>query len=122
MTAALKRRQAVAFGIAVVYSIRDHGRDLTCTPTAWTGNTVYSVNRQDGASIEFGEIDFMIDASTLKFNDVLVEPRKGARIACTLNEIACVFEIREPSTGDPAWRYSGTDRTIYRVHCKRVVG
>lgn len=83
------------------------------------GRTIFASNRQGGPRIEFGEIDFLIDAADLVLNESRTQPAEGDRIALTLRSIAYTFEIL-PVGGEPAWRWSDEYRTCYRVHCKEV--
>lgn len=88
----------------------------TLSFVAWIGRTVFASNRQNSVRIEFGEIDFLIQAGDL---GSLNEPARGDRLACTLNGVAITYEIM-PIPGEPDWRYSDPQRTRFRVHMKRV--
>lgn len=83
------------------------------------GRTIFASNRQCGVRIEFGEIDFLIDAADLVISGAATKPAEGDRIAITLRGSAYTFEIL-PISGEPAWRWSDEYRTCFRVHCKEV--
>ena len=83
------------------------------TLTAVVGRTVFASNAEGGARIEFGDRDYLIAAADLTFGT----PREGDRIT---DAAGLVFEVQEPGTGEPAWRYSDPDRTEFRIHVKRV--
>lgn len=84
------------------------------TVTAVVGRTVFSSNADGGPRVEFGDRDYLVAVADLA---ALVAPRIGDRIT---DAAGLVFEVQEPNTGEPAWRYSDPDRTEFRVHCKRV--
>lgn len=118
--AGLRRRQAETFGVSGTYSRRTKSTTHTCTPTMWLGRTGMVSNLQDAARLEWSELDLCIVASELVLDEETTTPAKGDRITLTLagNEVEMALMI--PSSGEPSWRYSDPQRTIYRVHCKRV--
>lgn len=82
----------------------------------WVGRTVFSSNTLNGARVQWGDRDYLIRVSELS----LGEPQEGDRIAETIEGVDCVFEVRTPDTGEPAWRFADPGRTMYRLHVKRV--
>lgn len=113
--AALIRRQKVAAGVEVTYvrgAVQIEGL------TAWVGRTRFaqSAPLPGGASLIWGDRDYLIAVGDL----TLGEPAEGDRIEETIEGVACVFECMVPDTGEPAWRYSDSSRTLYRLHMKQV--
>jgi hypothetical protein len=104
----LRPRLEAAAGVTVTYT----RLAASITLTAVVGRTVFSSNQIEGARVEFGDRDFLIDAAALTFG----EPQLGDRIT----EAGRVFEIVTPGTGEPAWRWSDPQHTAYRIHTKRV--
>jgi hypothetical protein len=60
--------------------------------------------------------DYLIRAENLPFGT----PRDGDRITETVDGAELTFDVQRPFTGEPAWRWSDAQRTVYRIHCKRV--
>lgn len=106
--------QAIA-GVTVTYT-----RGATSTSlTATFGRTAFSVGAeaQGAARLIWGDRDYFLIAAAMASLGV---PRHGDRIAETIDDVAVVFEVQEPPTGEPCWRWAGEDRYEYRVHVKRV--
>lgn len=102
-----------AAGVSVVYSrTGETSLNLTVVP----GRTVFASNLDGGARIEFGDRDYLIDASDLTYG----EPSLGDRIAETIDGTTTTFEIVTPNTGEPAWRWSDPAHTRWRIHTKQV--
>ena len=114
-TAFLNRSVKATHGVTVVYS---RGA-VSATLTAVVGRTVFSRNTPNGAAVEIGERDYLINVADLVLSGSAVEPVKGDRITEVINGISLVFEI-VPPLGEPAWRYSDPSRTKYRLHMKKV--
>ena len=101
-----------AAGVSVTYT-----RGVqTLSLTAVVGRTVFASNAEGGPRIEFGDRDYLVKVADL----TLGVPKVGDRVAQTVDTVAMVFEVQNPETGEPAWRYSDPARTVYRIHCKRV--
>ena len=114
-----QRRGQVAAGHTdgCVYSRGAYSVDLTPR----LGRTVFVSNLDGAARVQFGEIDLKVAAADLVLNTAVVEPALGDRIALTLNGQSLTFEVQIPRTlNEPAWRYADQERTILRIHCKRV--
>lgn len=82
------------------------------TLTAVVGQTSSVSNTEVAVMVQSGDRDYLIAVDDLTFG----EPRSGDRIG----ESGLTFEVQEPGTGEPAWRYSDPERTQYRLHTKRV--
>lgn len=83
----------------------------------WVGRTAFASNRPDGtARLEWGDRDYLVRVSELTFG----EPAEGDRITETIEGVDCVFEVMQPDTGEPPWRFADPQRTMYRLHVKQV--
>lgn len=94
----------------------DAQNPVDVTGSAWLGRTVFTrLPNVAGASIVFGDADALI------LFGAIAEPDKGDRLVWT-NEAGTVvtYEVISPQ-GEPAWRWSDPERTLYRVHLKEVV-
>lgn len=92
---------------------------VSITITVRLGRTVFASNRQGGARIEFGEMDFLIDVADLVISGSATRPAEGDRLAIVIRGTAYTFEIM-PISGEPAWRFSDEYRMCFRIHCKEV--
>lgn len=109
--AALVRRQKAAWGVSVTYTRSATTLTLTVVP----GQAV-AISQELPGRIEIAERDYLVAVADL----TLGEPAIGDRITETIGGVPCVFEVMQPKTGEPAWRYSSQWRVLYRLHCKRV--
>lgn len=110
---------AAVSGNTLTYTRTGH-TVLTLTNIAWEGRTVFATNVEGGARIEFGDRDYLIPVESLVLTGTAVEPAIGDRITETIDGTATIFEVMLPDTGEPAWRYSGPDRNVWRIHTKEV--
>jgi hypothetical protein len=111
----LPGRVEVAAGETVTYTRDGTGYELTANP----GRTVFASNVEGAARIQFGDGDFLIRAS--EFVRVGLDPATpqiGDRITRTVAGAEVNFEVQEPPTGEPEWRYSDVARTVFRIHTK----
>lgn len=108
------RRANQANGLAATY--RRGAR--SCPMTVRPGNTVFSGLQEAAVSVQRGERDYLFDADALVLDEVATTPQDGDRIEETVSGL--VYEVREPQTGEPAWRWSGNGRQTIRVHTRRV--
>lgn len=100
-------------GVTVTYTRGATSRTIT----AVVGRTVFASQLDGGPRIEFGDRDYLIEATEMTaFGD----PQIGDRIAETLNGTSRVWEVMTPGTGEPAWRWSDPQHTRYRVHTTQV--
>ncbi len=98
--------------VAVTYT-----RGNTTLPlSATVGRTLFVSNQLNRARAEWGERDYLFRAADL---GVLGEPEEGDRIGETIAGVPMTFELMAPG-GEPAWRYSDSQRVQIRAHCKRV--
>lgn len=105
-------------GVALVYA-RAAGGTVTITAEsggAWVGRTAYTAVQQGAIRVEWGDRDYLIAAAALTGG----VPAEGDRITETINGAAAVFEVMSPGSGEPAWRYSDPQESVYRLHVKRV--
>jgi hypothetical protein len=103
----------LAAGVSVVYS---RTGQTSLNLTAIPGRTVFASNQDGGARIEFGDRDYLIEAEDLTYG----EPAIGDRVTEVIDGTTHVFECLTPTTGEPAWRWSDSLHTRYRIHCKRI--
>jgi hypothetical protein len=101
-----------AAGVSVTYA-----RGVTSLAiTAVVGRTAFASNQMGGPRIEWGDRDYLITVEDLTIG----EPAIGDRVTEVIDGTSIVFELVTPDTGEPAWRYSDPQRTVYRLHMKRV--
>src|SRR6185437_6290915 len=113
--AALVRRQKQAIGRRVVYTRGDSGVMLE----AWLGNTLFARNTEEpGASVVWGERDYLFLAADLVIDGRMTLPMLGDRIIETIDGEEVQFEL-QTATGEPPWRFSDSMRTTIRVNTKR---
>lgn len=102
-----------AAGVSVTY-VRTGQSPIAMT--AVVGRTVFASNMVNQAQVEFGDRDYLIKATDL----TLGEPQIGDRIHETIDGEQRIYEIMTPNTGEPAWRWSDPQHTVYRLHVKVV--
>lgn len=93
--------------------------NTTLPLSATVGRTLFVSNQINRARAEWGERDYLFRAADLVAAG-LSEPEEGDRIGETIAGVAMVFELMAPG-GEPAWRYSDSQRVQIRAHCKRVI-
>ncbi|VTS01568.1 unnamed protein product [Gemmata massiliana] len=87
---------------------------IDLTGKAWLGRTVATrLANAGGAAVVFGDRDYLIPKAELPW-----EPKKGDVVEHVVDGVTQKFEVLPPATGEPEWRYSDPDRTLFRVHCK----
>ena len=82
------------------------------TIKAVMGRTSFRATDVDGVWTRFEMRDFIIGASLLG-----AEPKVGDEIRWNGN----TYEVLAPA-GEPAWRWSDTFHTAYRIHTKHIAG
>lgn len=92
------------------------GAEVDLTGRCWVGRTVFSRLPVDGGpAIVFGDRDYLVPVTAL-----VGPPVEGdyfeAEVAGTEPEIFRVAKVYD----EPAWRYSDSGETIYRIHTKKV--
>lgn len=113
LTAGLK----AAFGRTVTYT---RGA-ASATVTPWVGRTLFAREPQEpgGAAVVWGDRDYLLPVADLATAGFAL-PARGDRITEVVNGVTAVFEVIQPDTGEPEWRYSDQTRQVYRLHTKRV--
>jgi hypothetical protein len=107
-----------AAGVAITYT-----RATVVVPiTAASGNATVgredaTSEREGGPRKESSDRDYLIAVAALAS---LGEPREGDLIQESINGVAAKFKVMRPDIGEPAWRFSDTEETCYRLHTKRV--
>ncbi len=102
-----------AAGVAVTYTRGATSLSLT----AVVGNTLFAAAAEPGgARVLWGERDYLVIADDL----TLGVPAEGDRIAEVIDGTTVTFEVMPTDTGEPAFRYSDPQRTVWRLHCKKV--
>lgn len=113
--AALIERKQTADGRRVTYS---RGQKAI-TLTAWLGNTLFARNTDEpGASVVWGERDYVFAVADLVIDGVQVMPLKDDRIAEVIDGQEVTFEVSTP-TGEPPARFLDLTRQMWLVHTKR---
>lgn len=107
-------------GVSVSYA-RVAGGDAISL-TAWIGRSGAQMTTEGNIRrTQWGERDYLIAADELTVSGSRVQPRIGDRLTETIQGASCVFEITQPASGEPGWRWAdGTTREMYRLHVKRV--
>lgn len=82
---------------------------------ATVGRTPFRII-EDGVSLRVDTRDFMIDAEALALFGL---PARADQIDETINGVTVTYEIYGPG-GEPEWRWSGPDRTRFRIHTQRI--
>ena len=85
------------------------GRTLATRQGFGPGQSAASV------AVEWGDRDFLIPVANLVLSGSATQPRQGDRIVSPQG----TFKIIVPA-GEPPWRFSDVEETLYRVHTKRV--
>lgn len=113
----MNRSLGVAAGVTISYARIAGGSAINITD-AVPGRSTQSSQAGPGEPVtryDLTERDYLIPADSLGY-----EPAQGDRITQTINGTSYTFEVK-PNAGLKAWDWSDTQRTRYRVRCKRVV-
>lgn len=112
--AALIRNKKVAEGKTITYTRKATSETIT----GWIGRGLQFNDRETGLRVEVSEREFFLtveDMVTAGFD----EPRKGDRLRVSGED--WVFEVLDPDRlEEPAYRYSDSERTFFRIHTKLV--
>src|SRR6478735_1506964 len=111
--AALIRRKKAAEGRSITIT----RRATQYTVTGWYGRGLQTSSDQSGARVEISEREFFFAAADL-VTAGLDEPKQGDRFLVDGETVT--WEAMTPTTGEPPSRYSDAERTIFRIHTKRV--
>ena len=87
--------------------------------SVWVGNTPFKIAENGNVRLEWGERDYLIPVELLIINSVTVVPHKDDWIEEVFPGGTVQFMLMAPNN-EPVWRYSDNQRTLFRVHCKRV--
>lgn len=113
--AALIARKKQSDGREVTYS----RGTKAITLTAWLGNTLFARNTDEpGASVVWGERDYLFAVAELVIDGQQVSPLKDDRITEVIDGQPITFEISTP-TGEPPARFNDLTRQMWLVHTKR---
>lgn len=113
--AALIERKKLSDGRQVVYSRGSRAITLT----AWLGNTMFARNTDEpGASVVWGERDYLFAVADLVIDGQPVQPLNGDRITEEIDGQLVTFEVSTP-TGEPPAMFADLTRQMWLVHTKR---
>lgn len=117
--AMLARGMKAANSVAgVVVTVTYTRRPNSYTLEEWHGRGMEVNDLQTGARFRISEREFFLTVADMVAAG-LDEPRYGDRIQRAGE--TDVYEVLDPQTiGEPAWRFSDNERTIYRIHTKLV--
>lgn len=87
------------------------------TLTAVPGRTPFEQTTSTGMLLQFESRDWLITASELLLDSVVVTPQLGDEIRETVGAVTHIYRVLEHN-GQPAWRYCDQYRTRLRVHTK----
>jgi hypothetical protein len=118
--AALVARQRVGAVPAGTITYSRNAESVDLTGNAWVGRTVFRRTelQTEGASIVFGDRDYLIVAAALVLGGVRITPKEGDLVTETLNGVAVEFRV-SALPGEDAWRWSDAGRTVLRAHVKQ---
>lgn len=127
-----RQQQAAAPSGAVVYHRASDGLTCDLTGLAWVGRTAFRVadspagtrlgeEQQGGSRVQWSDRDYLVPAADLVISGVPIVPAAGDWFEEVLPapEGTQRFEVL-PFNGEPEARYSDPQRTVWRVHTKRV--
>lgn len=121
--ALITRQQAAAAPSGpLVFTRAADGETVTLTGKAWVGRTRFRVSDRDaGSRLIWSDRDYLVPCADLVILGGRYTPVTGDWFEETLPgpEGAQRFEVR-PYADEPEVRYADPQRTIHRVHTKRV--
>lgn len=85
------------------------------TVQATVGKTPFRIV-EDGVSMRVDTRDFLIDAAAIALFGL---PDRADQIDETTEGVTVTYEVFAPG-GEPEWRWSGPDRTRFRIHTQRI--
>jgi hypothetical protein len=91
----------------------------TLTVPATVGRTVFETQSEYGVVQRTESRDFLISASDLVWDGVMLLPQRGDRIRESQGERMYVYEVLAPGQ-EPCWRFSDPYRQTLRIHTAQV--
>jgi hypothetical protein len=82
---------------------------------ATIGRTLFRVD-DGGMPLRVETRDFMVDAAAIALFGI---PEKADQISETIDGTTVIYEVFAPG-GEPEWRWSGPERTRFRIHTQRI--
>jgi hypothetical protein len=116
--AALIRRQQKARSTGFACTFRRGEESIDLTGKAWPDFSRGSSKVDGAVRIEFSEVDYLIPVADLVLAGKALIPQLGDTISDQFGAFVVTFSIQDPYTDEPAVRYSGVTRSLWRVHCK----
>jgi len=115
----LTERFQLKASVTIVYH-RGSGLSITL-PNVWPNTTLFKILDRDNQRMEWSDRDYIVPVASLILGGVLVEPQKDDWIEETFSSPVGTlqFNVSAPE-GEPVWRYDDMQRSVYRVHTKRV--
>lgn len=98
-----------------------HRGSLFIPMVAWVGNTMFKILETNNQRMEWGDRDYLIPIEQLVIGGIMSVPQVEDWIEEVFPDPHGTqqFRIAAPES-EPVWRYSDNQRTLYRVHTKRV--
>lgn len=106
-----------AAGVSVTYT-RAAGGTISLEP--WVGRTLFSGTVEGGARVQWGDRDYIVRRDELVSGGSEIPPALGDRLTEVIGGVSTTFEVQNPDTGEPAWRWADAARSMYRLHVKKV--
>lgn len=107
--------------VSIVYHRPDGLGELTVSIiNCWVGQTRFRTNVGSFSRLDFSDRDYLIPVDELTLDGDLVQPQENDWIEQIINgKPSQQFKLIAPE-GEPVWRYSDPQETLYRCHCKKM--
>lgn len=107
--------------VSIVYHRPQGSGELTVSITnCWVGQTRFRTNEGRFSRLDFSDRDYLIPVDLLILDGELVQPKENDWIEQIINgKPSQQFNLIAPE-GEPVWRYSDPQETIYRCHTKKM--
>lgn len=89
---------------------------LSVTLAAAVGRTAYRIADDYGSRLEYGDRDYLVQASNLVLGGTQTTPEPGDQVT---ESDGSVYEVLA-MFGEPCWRYSDPHHQTLRIHTKKV--
>jgi len=86
---------------------------------ATVGKTIFRQDDAEGFQTRYETRDYIVAVADLSLSGALVTPQAGDQIVEVDGNITLTYEVLQPGD-EPCYRYEGTARLSYRIHCKLV--